>query len=171
MNIDLPDGRRVQLLVHHHVPKHEEGQHGFVIPLHDLPSTADGNVPSILVNGYTVAEFTDNEKTYVHTAYCSHMDQFKRHTGVKVAVQRAIAHLPREERAAIWDKVWNLSRRKVRNRHKKVEAPVYAPKNLRAEEENLDLLENLARNPQTQPIVQAVISMGKKLLDKLNSKK
>lgn len=54
------------------------------------------------------------EWTYEGDAYCSAHDHFKRKTGTRTAVARALedAKLSKADRTAIWRRLWNLNRPK-----------------------------------------------------------
>src|SRR4051812_17417878 len=105
MLVKLTDGRQLKLMVNHYQEVDEN----------DLPIFPEGYVLGPLNRDYrakTTAELFDanlhDTPLSKGTAYCVEGDQFRKKVGVKIAVQRCIAHLPREDRKLIWKRVWNL---------------------------------------------------------------
>jgi hypothetical protein len=63
-----------------------------------------------IITAITSAHLTDSNGRFISqgTARCVKPDQFKRHRGVQIALARALraANLPKNERSAIWERVW-----------------------------------------------------------------
>ena len=56
--------------------------------------------------------FFHNESVYTGSCKCHVDDNFVKATGRKIALSRAIAELPREERKKIWNSLWASGVRK-----------------------------------------------------------
>jgi hypothetical protein len=97
MFIDIGEGRKVRVYV-----KHELAQSGHLF------GTSGGRV----AKARTSAGIYDPDGVLIGRgyAYCAPGDQFVKRQGTKVALKRALAEsgLSKQERTAIWRRVWNL---------------------------------------------------------------
>lgn len=108
MKITLPTGDYRLWVRHHNYQATHDGEDGAVC------SHFAHAHKCAFPNAVTVAELIPIvsgvemvERKTRGEAGCFPGDQFKRRTGVQLAVARAIAHLPKSDRALIWDRVWN----------------------------------------------------------------